>query len=43
MMTETEPMNQYLKPTEFINSDNAKVITFVNDVVGIEKDKKKQF
>ena len=34
-------MNQFLKPTEFINSDNAKVITFVNDVVGIEKDKKK--
>ena len=40
MMTELEPMNQYLKPTEFINSENTKVIAFVNDVVGIEKDKK---
>ena len=40
-MSEKELMNQYLEPTEFINSDNVKVITFVNDVVGIEKDKKK--
>ncbi len=40
-MFEKDSMNQYLKPTEFINSDSAKVITFVDDVVGIEKDKKK--
>ena len=39
-MSEIESMCQYLKPTEFINSDNVRVITFVNDVVGIEKDKK---
>jgi len=39
-MSEIESMSQYLKPTEFINSDNVRVITFVNDVVGIEKDKK---
>jgi len=41
-MPEKESFNQFLKPTEFINSDNVKVITFVNDVVGVEKDKKKQ-
>ncbi|MGB5849839.1 MAG: transglutaminase domain-containing protein [Ignavibacteriaceae bacterium] len=40
-MSEKESLNQFLKPTEFINSDDLKVITFVNDVVGIEKDKKK--
>jgi transglutaminase-like putative cysteine protease len=40
-MSEKEPLNQFLKPTEFINSDNIKVITFVNEVVGVEKDKKK--
>jgi transglutaminase-like putative cysteine protease len=40
-MSEKKSFNQFLKPTEFINSDNAKVITFVNDAVGIEKDKKK--
>jgi len=40
-MFEKDSMNQYLKPTEFINSNNTKVITFVDDVVGIEKDKKK--
>jgi transglutaminase-like putative cysteine protease len=34
-------LNQFLKPTEFINSDSTKVITFVNDVVGVEKNKKK--
>ncbi|MEE9571472.1 MAG: hypothetical protein V3W20_00315, partial [Candidatus Neomarinimicrobiota bacterium] len=39
-MSEKKSLNQYLKPTEFINSDNVKLITFVNDVVGIEKDKK---
>ncbi len=40
-MFEKESMKQYLEPTEFINSDNEKVITFVNDVIGIEKNKKK--
>ena len=28
-MSEKVSMNQYLKPTEFINSDHVKVITFV--------------
>jgi len=40
-MSEKKSLNPYLRPTEFINSDNVKVIKFVNDVVGIEKDKKK--
>jgi len=39
-MPEKESMKKYLEPTKFINSDNSKVISFVNDVVGIEKDKK---
>ncbi len=34
-------MKKYLEPTGFINSDNEKVKTFVNDVVGTEPDKKK--
>ena len=40
-MSEKESLTKFLKPTEFINSDNNKVITFVNDLVGVEKDKKK--
>lgn len=40
-MSVKESLKQFLTPTEFINSDNTKVISFVNDVVGIEKDKKK--
>jgi len=40
-MSENNSMIQFLQPTEFINSDNEKVITFVNDVVGNEQDKKR--
>jgi len=40
-MSGKESLNQFLKPTEFINSDSIKVITFVNEVVGVEKNKKK--
>jgi len=40
-MYKKESFSQFLKPTEFINSDNIKVITFVNEVVGVEKNKKK--
>jgi transglutaminase-like putative cysteine protease len=38
-MFEKNLLSPYLKPTEFINSDNSKVITFVNDVLGTEKNK----
>ncbi len=40
-MSIKESFKKFLTPTEFINSDNAKVISFVNDVVGVESDKKK--
>jgi transglutaminase-like putative cysteine protease len=40
-MSEKESMKQYLQSTEFINSDNEKVKSFVNETIGNEKDKKK--
>lgn len=41
MILEENSLKLYLEPTEFLNSDNEKVITFVNNVIGNEKDKKK--
>ncbi|MGD8306264.1 MAG: transglutaminase-like domain-containing protein [Ignavibacteria bacterium] len=41
MIQEEESLKKYLKPTEFLNCDNEKVISFVNDILGNEKDKKK--
>jgi len=39
-MFNQESLDQYLKPTLYLNSDNHKVIAFTNDVVGSEENKK---
>ena len=40
-MFEKKSMLKYLVPTEFINSNDKKVISFVNDVIGTETEKEK--